>query len=679
MENSIILEQFYDIKLIILSILVAIFGSYITLFMNRRIALMKGYSRVMIAFTSLVMGMTVWAMHFIGMSSFSLKVIITYNWLLTILSIVPALFASFVAFTTLYVIVSRWWATLFSSIVIGLGISGMHYAGMAAITSEGFMVYDTGLVILSILFAIGVAFLGLYLLRQMKNVHKTVALMQPAIIIGVGVSGMHYLGMLAMEFHLPEENLVALQSAPVVSFDILGIILAAIVCTSLFLIFGYIQSRHVAIRKVAYQDVLTGLPNRHWVHQFMGKETEHLHRHGGVLYLLIDIDQFQWINETFGYRQGDELLREFADYLSENKKSGDIVIRYAGNQFLCMTPIEEGMEVNEEVLRYHDTLKRPFSIGGTSIHVFTTIGATISGDKEDIPFIFGNLEQALQYGKNQGKNRYVVYDSSLHSNRREREIEEYIKQDVADGMKGFSLVIQPKFQLPEVSIAGAEVLVRWYNEELGHVPPGEFIPVTERNGTIQHITMWVLKEALCYMKQWKLRGFDISSLSINLSTVHFQIEDANDMLFQAFEDMNVDPASGWLEVEVTETAVMNNLERATVLLEELRQKGIRIALDDFGSGLSSFMYLKKMPIHTLKLDKSLMDGVPYNEKDNILLEVLLDMAERLNLEMVTEGIEDTVQHKHLISRKLIVQGYYYARPLPVKDFENMHLLKKKDA
>ncbi|SDJ34737.1 bifunctional diguanylate cyclase/phosphodiesterase [Salimicrobium halophilum] len=678
MEEFIILEEFYNTKLIVASILVAILGSYLTLYMNRRIVVMKSYSRVMIVVTSVIMGMTVWAMHFIGMSAFSLKIFVSYDWILTGLSILPVLVASFLAFITLYMTAYKRWKIFVASILIGLGISGMHYLGMTAITYDGFLVYDPGMVGASIIFAIGVAYLGIIFLRKMQNVKKPVALVPVAVVLGISVSGMHYLGMAATDFCLPAQYSSSVRGTPVVSLDIFGIALVILVVTGLLFIFSYIQSRHVTLRKIAYQDALTGLNNRHWVHRFMEKEGETLHKAGKVLYMLIDIDQYQWINETFGYSQGDQLLQKFADYLSEHKESGDIVVRYEGNQFLFMTPTESNLEAKKEVRQFHESLKRPFLVGDTSIRFSTTIGAAISERKEDIPYLFGNLEQALRYGKTNGKNQFVYYDPFLHSNRREMEIDEYLKRDIEEGMKGFSLVLQPKFQLPHVSLAGAEVLVRWNHKKLGFVSPGEFIPIAEKNGTIQPITSWVLSETLRHLREWKRKGEYIPRLSINLSAVHFQAEGANEMIFETFEKMGVDPASDWVEVEVTETAVMKNIDRAMALLEEMQQRGLRIALDDFGTGLSSFMYLKKLPIHTLKLDKSFMDGVPQQEKDMILLEALIDMARKLDMEIVTEGIEDEEQHVYLNSHQVIVQGYYYARPLSLEEFE-IFLQKKKDA
>lgn len=670
LEQWIVIQEFYNVKLVIASVLIAILGSYLALELNQKISSLGYLNKKTLLLASFILGVSVWSMHFIGMSAFSLPIHLSYNWRLMLLSMVPILATTLIVFYTLYLTTYKWWKILLSGLLLGIGISSMHYIGMKAINFEGFIQYNWTTFFLSIFVATLISFLAFWIFHSFRYIKNRGLLLSVATLLGLSVSSMHYLGMEATEFCLPVGMSSEIEDGPVSSYHMYGFIFTGIIFIILVFILAYLHLGRRALKRLAYQDLLTGLYNRHWVNKyFESRMNSSFDKNKQPILILSDVDNYKWINETFGYETGDELLQLFAHRLRECAEEKDLVIRYDGNQFLMIKDMDLDYSEEAEAKKMIDILSDSFTINDESIKVTSTLGVALPNKKDSTKKMIRSVEQALKFGKDQVRTTYTIFDEELHSEKREIEMVEALKQAV-EHMDGFYLTYQPKIHLKYRSVRSAEVLLRWNDKSLGQVSPGEFIPIAEKNGLIQPITMWVIETAILQLKEWKSNHMGINALSINLSAVHFQLEESNEKINHLFQKYHIDPNDGSIEFEITESAVMKNIDRGVEMVKELKGQGFTIALDDFGTGLSSLMYLKKLPVDTLKLDKSFMDGVPTIKKDNILLEMLVNMSEGLGMTLIAEGIETETQHNFLKKfGSVYVQGYYYGKPMTSSEFQ----------
>ncbi|MBP3951357.1 putative bifunctional diguanylate cyclase/phosphodiesterase [Bacillus suaedae] len=412
---------------------------------------------------------------------------------------------------------------------------------------------------------------------------------------------------------------------------------------------------------------MTGFYNQRWFEERVNAYRKRNNQpEGSTFFILLDIERYKWINESFGFEKGDELLVQVSERLREHCSETHTIVRYDGAKFLLIIN-KDNREIEATCTQLFEWFAEPFNVLGNPIVLSISL-SVYQHERVEMMYpskITKALEHALRAAKKNGSD-WVVYDEAKHSDEREQEILHELKKDIVE-FTGFSLYYQPKINLKTRKIDSAEVLLRWENKQLGMVSPAEFIPIAEKYGLIQDLTKSIFFRACQQVKRWNQEHFPIQKLAVNLSATFFQLQNGNEMIKDILEQTEVNPKSINIELEVTETAIMENVNRAIEMLDDLRGIGLTIALDDFGTGLSSLTYLKNLPIDTLKIDKAFIEGIPGDEKDNGITELIVLISKKIGLEIVAEGIEILEQDQFLTSIGCDYgQGYFYSKPLSLE-------------
>ncbi|MNI36585.1 Phytochrome-like protein cph2 [compost metagenome] len=345
-----------------------------------------------------------------------------------------------------------------------------------------------------------------------------------------------------------------------------------------------------------------------------------------------------------------------------------------GDEFLFILPDLDGIIQSQLVAdQILEQVNKPVKVQAHELFISASIGISLYPfDGDDIGNLVKNADTAMYVAKNQGRNGAQYYDSAMNA-KAESNLKMEIKLRGALRQNEFKLYYQPKYDLKEGRITGMEALIRWQHPELGLVPPAEFIPLAEELGLLNPIGEWVLRTACEQNKKWQDEGVQALSISVNISASQFQHPDFLDTVKQILEETSLEPH--YLELELTESVIMNNGSMAIVRLKKLKELGILISIDDFGTGFSSLSYLKYFPIDSLKIDRSFIKDIPDAPKDTAITKTILALGRRLNIKVVAEGVETEQQLAFLASRKCDeVQGYLISKPLPPD--EAIRLLQK---
>ncbi len=421
---------------------------------------------------------------------------------------------------------------------------------------------------------------------------------------------------------------------------------------------------------LAHHDALTGLPNRLLINARLEHALQRAHRSGRrVAVLFMDLDRFKTINDSLGHPAGDELLRTVAGRLSAAVREADTVGRLGGDEF---TIILEGLEHGEDARliarKVLDKLVEPLFLGGREVFVTTSIGISLyPNDGQDVHNLLKNADTAMYRAKHQGRNNYQFYTSSMTTEASERLALETELRHALERNE-FRLVYQPQLDLRTGAIVGAEALVRWAHPELGVVLPDRFIGVAEEIGQIVALGAWVLRTACAQQVAWEREGPGRLRMSVNLSGRQFQDRGLIPMVASALEETGIDP--DYLELELTESYLMDSPEETIRTLGALKAMGVHLALDDFGVAYSSLSYLKRFPLDKLKIDRSFVCDIPGDSDDVAIVSTIIAMAGNLKLRVLAEGVETADQMAFLEAGGCDeFQGYYFSRPVPAEDFQ----------
>ncbi len=430
------------------------------------------------------------------------------------------------------------------------------------------------------------------------------------------------------------------------------------------------------IQFLAHHDPLTELPNRllfnaRLEHALQRAQREQ-HR---VAVLFLDLDNFKSINDSLGHPVGDELLQEVAARLRGLLREEDTVARVAGDEFIIILDEVAGPEeaslVAEKLLAAFD---ESIKLKSNELHITISIGIVLfPNDGKNVTELVKNADAAMYHSKENGRNRFSFYTSELTAEASEQL---RIGNELRGALKRgeLSLHYQPQYALADGRLVGAEALLRWSHPELGMISPARFIPVAESTGLIIPIGGWVLRTACTQVKAWRDQGLDIARISVNVAGQQIDQMDILQAVHAVLTKTGLD--ASMLELEVTETFIMQRAEQAISVLEQLRDMGVTLAIDDFGTGYSSLSYLKRLPLHRLKVDKSFVDGVTSNPNDMAIARAVIALARSLDLDVIAEGVETEGQEAFLKAEGCgEVQGYYYSRPLPPEEF--VKLLQKR--
>ncbi len=436
----------------------------------------------------------------------------------------------------------------------------------------------------------------------------------------------------------------------------------------------YGVARDVTERKIAedtinfqaYHDLLTKLPNRALLNDRLNLAINQAKREEEKLAVMfLDLDRFKNINDSLGHMIGDELLQQVSVRLKECIRAADTLARFGGDEFTLMLPKlhnghEDARKLAEKITR---TLKQPFNVDGHELYVSASIGiALYPQDGTNIDSLIKHADVAMYHVKGQGKNGYQFYSNEMNVPYIEKLSMDTGIHKALDNDE-FNLVYQPQVNLRTGEIVGVEALLRWDHPEHGPISPSEFIPFAEESGLIIDIGYWVLKTACAELSKWRSAGLPEIRISINISARQLMEDNIVEDIKNIIKDYNV--PGHCLELEITEHAIMNDMDSMIRKLKELSAHDITIAIDDFGTGYSSLSYLHKLPIQTLKIDRTFLKESRINKGDNTIINTIVAMAKGLGLNVIAEGVESQAQLEYLREIECCeAQGFLFGKPLP---------------
>ena len=428
-----------------------------------------------------------------------------------------------------------------------------------------------------------------------------------------------------------------------------------------------------SLNTLAHQDVLTGLPNRLQFNKQLSKKLEtSVITRCNVVIMFLDIDRFKIINDTFGHNIGDMLLKEVAKRLKGTLRDNDIIARMGGDEFTIIMGDNSNREKAESVAnRIHSSLSTPIDVQGKELFVSASIGISVyPDDAQDLECLVKNADAAMYHAKENGRNNHQFYNHSMNILTKERiTIENNLRKALE--RDEFLLYYQPQIELSTGRLKGFESLIRWQSKEEGMIEPSKFIPLAEETGLIVPIGEWVLQKACMQNKIWQDMGLDPVTVAVNFSGRQFKEKDKLlNLIKKTLDYTKLSPK--YLDVEITESILMDNPDDTAEVLNELRKMGIKVSIDDFGTGYSSLNYLKRFAVNAVKIDRSFISEITTCKDDAVIAKAVIAMAHSLGLEVIAEGVETPEQLRFLKDLKCDdVQGYFMYRPLPESEMEEL--------
>ncbi len=424
------------------------------------------------------------------------------------------------------------------------------------------------------------------------------------------------------------------------------------------------------IRHMAHYDALTNLPNRTLFIDRLQQELVRAHRTKQmVAVLFLDLDRFKIINDTMGHAFGDTLLKALAERLRNGIRESDTVSRRGGDEFTFTIPdLSDPQDVAPLAQKIIEAVSPPFQIENHEINVTCSVGiAVYPFDASNAEDLIKKADIAMYHAKEQGRNNFKFYREEINANSMERmKLGNSLQRALNNGE--LLVYYQPQIDLNTGKIIGMEALARWQHPDLGMISPSKFIPIAEEFGQISLIGEWVLTTACAQTRRWQNAGFSTLRVTVNLSARQFEQKDFSKTVFTALEKTKLDPH--YLELEITEGSILQNVEAVVAVLEELKALGIRFSIDDFGTKYSSLSYLRRIPFNTLKIDRSFLENVTTNPDDAAIISAIITIADRLKISVVAEGVENndqvTLLHELRCDK---IQGYVHSPPLSVNDME----------
>ncbi|EJO93180.1 diguanylate cyclase/phosphodiesterase [Ectopseudomonas mendocina DLHK] len=693
-RGQLLLDCSHDPWLVLLSYAIATGGSLCTLIITQH--LQQVQRRSMRLAWGLVGGLClaggIWSMHFIGMLAFQAPVAIAYDLATTLLSLLVALAAALLALYCMAMPNPGLSRQLLAAVIIGLGISAMHYSGMAAIRSPAEAYYQGDLFALSVGIAISASFAALLLNRYVQHGaprHQHWLRLCAALVMGAAIASMHYTGMASLNLVVPEGTPLQLRSADnagqlvlivaSITLLILGLSLAAAWAgrklddkerdlQRVNNLLMQLDQAKASLEQVAHFDPLTELLNRRGFNRvFAATLEEHAITGRSLAVMFLDVDHFKRVNDTLGHDAGDELLRVVAQRIRGSLRERDIIARFGGDEFCVVASLDSNAAPRVLAQRILEQMKEPISLTGRRIVMTTSVGISLfPQDGNSAEELLKHADLALYQSKGSGRNVMHFFNPHLKQKASfELQLEEDLRQALQQD-NGLMLFYQPIIDLRSGALSKLEALVRWHHPLHGLLTPERFIAIAEANGFIDQLDDWVLRRACHDLNSLEHMGYPGLKIAVNCSALNL----ANDQLPGRIEQhlqATRCPAQ-CLELEVTESALLSNINRAIGLLERIRALGVCLSIDDFGTGYSSLAYLRRLPLDTLKIDRSFIQDLANSNQDREIVHAIIAMAHALHLKVVAEGVETGEQLAFLQDRGCDqVQGYLFSKPLPLEE------------
>lgn len=681
----------YNLFVVAASFAIAMLASYVTLDLARRVR--TAQRRVGLAWWaagSIVMGTGIWSMHFLGMQAFKLPIDIGFAGGLTLLSWLAAVAASSVALELASRETFGRAHLALGALVMGAGISGMHYIGMAAMDMAPGIVWNYAVVALSVLIAVlasATALLIFKLLRRVPRSQRITYQLAASFVMAVAICGMHYTGMAAAQFAVGAVCLSAGElGGPGLTAMVLmatGMLLVSTLFTSILdarlqstaqrLTQSLqesntrLQAANDELQQRAFSDALTGLPNRllfedRLIHALLRLDrTNHLRVEDRLAVMFVDLDGFKPINDSFGHAAGDVILRGAADRLREEARECDTVARVGGDEFLILledvTDVASCVAVANRVLA---SLSRPFEVLGKQVQIACSIGIVVHPDHGERTKLVANADAAMYAAKRAGGSCYALFEPHMGSDASEQlELQNDLRQALDRGE--LALHYQPKIDGTRGQISGVEALLRWKHPKHGMVSPMVFIALAERFGLIGRLGNWVINEACRQTAEWARSGLRMR-VAINLSVHQLRESGLAERIEQALLRHGLDASQ--LLCEITESVAMEDIKATQRTFDGLARIGVFLSIDDFGTGYSSLNYLRQLPAQQLKIDRSFVSDLEHSEDARAVVSAVVSLAHALGLRVVAEGVETAGQRDILLGMRCDeLQGFFYARPM----------------
>ncbi|AIG01341.1 signaling repeat/GGDEF domain/EAL domain protein [Pseudomonas fluorescens] len=686
----------YSPALVLISLFVAILASYTALDMTGRIATAKGRAaQLWMIGGALAMGIGVWSMHFIGMLAFRLPITLGYDVGITALSLLIAILSSGFALWLVNQPRLPAWQLGFGALVMGAGISAMHYTGMAAMRMMPGIDYDPTLFGASLLIAVGASAAALWIAFSLRRNTPYVRLARggAAVVMGVAIVGMHYTGMAAARFADGSfcgasvdglsgsglDNLVLVTTLAVLAIALLTSLLDARLEARTAVLADSLTLANQELTHLALHDTLTGLPNRTLLADRIQQATQLVAEQGGCFALMfIDLDGFKPVNDAFGHHMGDQLLREVGLRLREDLRSQDTLARIGGDEFVLLVQLGQPDDALRLAERQVGLINKSFRVAEHDLNISASVGiALFPGNGATPQELLMNADAAMYHAKSMGKNGYSFFDVSMNTNARKQL---QLLQDLRNAVEQqqLRLYYQPKFDAISGRAIGAEALLRWEHPQHGLLLPDKFIELAEKTGVIIAIGDWVLNEACRQMQVWFSQGYRDWRIAVNLSALQFCHAGLVTSVANALQRHQL-PANS-LTLEITETTAMSDADASMTVLQKLSEMGVDLSIDDFGTGYSSLMYLKRLPANELKIDRGFVRDLEHDSDDAAIVSAIVALGQALGLRIVAEGVETDVQQDFLTRLGCdSLQGYHLGLPLPPDTFMSAILAKEQRA
>jgi diguanylate cyclase len=679
----------YNYWLVALSVVVAVFVSYTALNLSSRVSsTSQRPARLWLSGGAVAMGCGIWSMHFVGMLAFSLPIPLSYDVGTTLASLAIAIaisgFALSIASPARITLTRR----ALGALAMGLGICAMHYSGMSAIQIMPMITYEPWLLIASGVIAIVASYVALWLfslLRVVSSWRMQLVRLGAALVMGFAISGMHYTGMAASRFS-PDSWCIggAAANNNWLAITIAVLAMAILTITTILLVYdSHLESKtrrhneqleqaNAQLQHVATHDALTGLPNRLLLADRLDQAIARAERHGQRFALIVvDLDRFKSINDSLGHMAGDELLKDVAQRLAKVLRKADTLARLGGDEFvLLLNEIDSPRDAETVAIKVLADFARPALISGLELHISASLGISVSPDDgTDSEILLQHADAAMYHAKKSGRNAYHFFLPEMNAFARERlELENGLRR--ALDQRQFVLHYQPKVDVRTGRIDSAEALVRWRHPKRGLIAPAQFIPLAEETGLILPLGEWVIREACRQAFAWQAAGLRPLRVAVNLSAQQFRQKNLVDIVRSALTAARLEPQ--YLELELTESAVMDDAEESISILRELSELGVRISVDDFGTGYSSLSYLRRLPLDKLKIDRAFIREVVTSRDDAEIVRAIVSLAHALRLQVIAEGVETPDQLEFLNSLGCDqYQGFHFSAPVPSNAFVAM--------
>ncbi|SOE85838.1 diguanylate cyclase/phosphodiesterase [Burkholderia sp. YR290] len=681
------MQSTYYLGLVVVSLAVATLASFTALDLAGRISTMASarLRHLWLAGGAAAMGTGIWSMHFIGMLAFSLPIPLGYDFAITSYSLIIAMIVSYFALVQVARPTLSARRLVTGGLLMGFGIAGMHYTGMAAMQMQPGIHYRPGLFAASVAIAIAASMAALWIAHTLRDSRQHRVLIKrigAACVMGIAITGMHYTGMAAADF-LPGSVCGAARgvnaqwlATTIILFTfvilIVTLILSRFDAHTTFLA-GSVSSLNNQIVRLATYDTLTDLPNRRTLNEHIeraihaSKQTRR-----GFAILFMDLDGFKTINDSLGHAFGDEVLKSFAQHLRQCVRNVDTVARLGGDEFVVLAENigapRDAERMAEAVL---ERMREGIRTQSQMLQIMPSIGiALYPQDGSSVDELLKHADAAMYEAKRGGRSTYRFFEAHMNeAAMRTLKIQSALHEALGKGY--FSLHFQPKFRGDSGAVAGAEALIRLNHPEIGVLPPMDFIPIAERSGQVVEIGYWVVRETCRQIRRWESAGLPSMKIAINLSPRQMAQPDLVAKILEIVHAEGV--VCNQIMFEITETVAMQDAAKTTEMIREFQNSGFEISIDDFGTGYSSLAYLQRFRVKQLKIDRFFTSGLDADgHEGSAIVQAIIALAHSLEMDVVAEGVETASQLDKLKDLQCDeMQGFLLGKPLTADAFSEL--------